>query len=33
MSDVDVRGSDRKVMSAPFLNVARQHIQVVMPGS
>jgi hypothetical protein len=23
---------DRKIMSAPFLNVSRQHIQIVTPG-
>jgi hypothetical protein len=23
---------DRKIMSAPFLNVSRQHIQIVIPG-
>jgi hypothetical protein len=23
---------DRKIMGAPFLNVSRQHIQIVIPG-
>jgi hypothetical protein len=23
---------DRKIMSAPFLNVSRQHIQIITPG-
>ena len=23
---------DRKIMSAPFLNVSREHIQIVIPG-
>jgi len=23
---------DRKILSAPFLNVSREHIQIVMPG-
>ena len=22
---------DRKIMSAPFLNVSRQHVQIIMP--
>lgn len=33
LTNVEVWENDHKVLSAPFINVARQHIQLVMPGS
>ena len=33
VTDAEVREiGDRKILSAPFLNVSRQHIQIVTPG-
>jgi len=33
VTNAEVWDQDRKVLSAPFINVALQHIQIVMPGS
>jgi hypothetical protein len=33
VTNAEVWDHDRKVLSAPFINVALSHIQVVMPGS
>ena len=33
VTDAEVwEGGDRKLMSAPFLNVSRHHIQIITPG-
>ncbi|HEY6240681.1 MAG TPA: hypothetical protein VIW78_07560 [Burkholderiales bacterium] len=33
VTDAEVwEAGDRKVMSAPFLNVSRDHIQIITPG-
>jgi len=32
VTDAEVWEVDRKVLSAPFLNVSRMHIQIVTPG-
>lgn len=33
VTNAEVWDQDRKVLSAPFINVALQHVQIVMPGS
>ena len=33
VTNAEVWDQDRKVLSAPFINVALHHIQIVMPGS
>lgn len=32
VTEAEVWEGDRKVMSAPFVNVSRQHIQIITPG-
>lgn len=33
VTNAEVWEQDRKVFSAPFINVALHHVQIVMPGS
>ena len=33
VTNAEVWQQERKVLSAPFINVARDHIEIVMPGS
>lgn len=33
VTNAEVWDQDRKVLSSPFINVALEHIQIVMPGS
>ena len=33
VTNAEVWDQDRKVLSAPFVNVALQHIHIVMPGT